>query len=200
VKDVTALHKFVLQFKDKLHDEDSAKAQRTVMRSATLTPSCEDLNEASTLAEIQRLLLMDDRLQSLSPESSSHFNASLHQFALFNFSLDEALRILMNEKQREDRDLGGHAEVALIIVYALLMVAGLVTNLLVSFVVARRAQMHTARNLYIVNLTVSDITLCVICMPSTLVAILRYVICHLSSTAVYSEIHTKHINTVRTAQ
>lgn len=178
---VKALHKFVLQFKDTLHDEDSAKAQRTVMRSATLTPSCEDLNEASTLAEIQRLLLMDDRLQSLSPESSSHFNASLHQFPLFNFSLDEALRILMNEKQREDRDLGGHAEVALIIVYAVLMVAGLVTNLLVSFVVARRAQMHTARNLYIVNLTVSDITLCVICMPSTLVAILRYVICHLSS-------------------
>jgi len=119
---------------------------------------------------------MDDRLQSLAPESNSHFNTSLQQFPLFNFSLDEALRILLSEKQRDARDLGGHAEVVLIIVYALLMVTGLVTNLLVSFVVARRTQMHTARNLYIVNLTVSDITLCAICMPSTLVAILRYVI------------------------
>lgn len=137
--------------------------------------SCEDLHEASTRAEIQRLLLMDDRIQSLTPDSNSHFNTSLQQFPLFNFSLDEALRILLSERQREDRDLGGHAEVALIIVYAVLMVAGLVTNLLVSFVVARRTQMHTARNLYIVNLTISDITLCVICMPSTLVAILRYV-------------------------
>ncbi|XP_023723743.2 neuropeptide F receptor [Cryptotermes secundus] len=135
--------------------------------------SCEDLHEASTRAEIQRLLLMDDRIQSLTPDSNSHFNTSLQQFPLFNFSLDEALRILLSERQREDRDLGGHAEVALIIVYAVLMVAGLVTNLLVSFVVARRTQMHTARNLYIVNLTISDITLCVICMPSTLVAILR---------------------------
>ncbi|GFG35484.1 hypothetical protein Cfor_00548 [Coptotermes formosanus] len=143
------------------------------MSASAPASSCEDLNEAPTLAEIQRLLLMDDRLQSLTPESHSHFNASLHQFPLFNFSLDEALRILLSEKQRQGRDLGGHAEVALIIVYAVLMVAGLVTNLLVSFVVARRAQMHTARNLYIVNLTVSDITLCVICMPSTLVAILR---------------------------
>jgi hypothetical protein len=145
------------------------------MSASAPASSCEDLNEAPTLAEIQRLLLMDDRLQSLTPESHSHFNASLHQFPLFNFSLDEALRILLSEKQRQGRDLGGHAEVALIIVYAVLMVAGLVTNLLVSFVVARRAQMHTARNLYIVNLTVSDITLCVICMPSTLVAILRCV-------------------------
>lgn len=151
------------------------------MSPSTLTSSCEDLSEASTLAEIQRLLLMDDRLQSLTPDSNSHFNTSLHQHPLFNFSIDEALRILLSERQRADRDLGGHAEVALIIVYAVLMVAGLVTNLLVSFVVARRAQMHTARNLYIVNLTVSDITLCVICMPSTLVAILRYVK-HLSTT------------------
>lgn len=142
----------------------------------TLMSSCEDLNEEFTEAEIQRLLLMDDRLQSLTPESNSHLNTSLRQSPLFNFSIDEALQILLNERQREDRDLGGHAEVALIIVYGLLMMAGLVTNLLVSFVVARRAQMRTARNLYIVNLTVSDITLCIICMPSTLVAILRYVV------------------------
>ena len=58
-------------------------------------------------------------------------------------------------------------------IYAFLIVAGLSANLIVSFVVARRPQMHTARNLYIVNLTISDMTLCVICMPFTLVGILR---------------------------
>lgn len=60
----------------------------------------------------------------------------------------------------------------LICIYGFLMVSGLTANLLVSFVVARRPQMHTPRNLYIVNLTVSDMTLCLICMPFTLVGIL----------------------------
>lgn len=143
------------------------------MSPSALTSSCEDMNEVSSLAEMQRLLLMDDGHPSLTHETISHVNDSLNHSPLFNFSLEEAMLILMSEKQREGRDLGSHAEVALIVVYAVLMVAGLVTNLLVSFVVARRAQMHTARNLYIVNLTVSDITLCVICMPSTLVALLR---------------------------
>ncbi|KAG8283452.1 hypothetical protein J6590_016712 [Homalodisca vitripennis] len=50
---------------------------------------------------------------------------------------------------------------------------GLFANLVVSFVVARRPQMHTARNLFIVNLTLSDMTLCVICMPFTLLKIIR---------------------------
>ncbi|XP_068084812.1 neuropeptide Y receptor type 2 [Anabrus simplex] len=114
--------------------------------------------EHITVDEI-RALLMDHR---------AYNNAS----TLFNFSLGKVLDILQ-EKQGADSNVSARAEVALIIVYSLLIVIGLVANLLVSFVVARRQQMHTARNLYIVNLTISDITLCLVCMPFTLITILR---------------------------
>lgn len=93
---------------------------------------------------------------------------------LFNFSEEHFTKILEGFwSSRKDRNLSSTAEIALISVYSFLIVAGLITNILVSFVVARRKQMHTARNLYIVNLTVSDISLCLICMPFTLVMILR---------------------------
>lgn len=54
------------------------------------------------------------------------------------------------------------------------MTVGLSANLTVIYVVARRAQMHTSRNLYIVNLAISDMTLCLVCMPFTLTSILRH--------------------------
>lgn len=54
------------------------------------------------------------------------------------------------------------------------MFVGLTANLTVVYVVARRAQMHTSRNLYVVNLAVSDITLCLVCMPFTLASILQH--------------------------
>ncbi|KAK9512638.1 hypothetical protein O3M35_001016 [Rhynocoris fuscipes] len=90
----------------------------------------------------------------------------------FNFSLTEAYRILI-EHSHADHNVDPITEAILIAVYGLLIVIGISANLIVSFVVARRPQMHTARNLYIVNLTVSDMTLCLVCMPFTLVSILR---------------------------
>ncbi|XP_054262500.1 neuropeptide F receptor-like isoform X2 [Macrosteles quadrilineatus] len=90
----------------------------------------------------------------------------------FNFSLDEAIGILI-EHQRRNRNVGQVTEYVLIVVYSFLILLGLFANLVVSFVVARRPQMHTARNLFIVNLTLSDMTLCVICMPFTLLKIIR---------------------------
>uniref|UniRef100_T1HVS0 G_PROTEIN_RECEP_F1_2 domain-containing protein n=1 Tax=Rhodnius prolixus TaxID=13249 RepID=T1HVS0_RHOPR len=87
-------------------------------------------------------------------------------------NLNEVYRILIEHKN-DDHNVDPVAEAILIALYALLIVVGILANLIVSFVVARRPQMHTARNLYIVNLTVSDMTLCLVCMPFTLVNILR---------------------------
>lgn len=93
---------------------------------------------------------------------------------LFNFSEEHFAKILQGFwSSGKDRNLSSQAEAALITIYTFLIIGGLITNFLVCFVVARRKQMHTARNLYIVNLTVSDISLCLICMPFTLVMILR---------------------------
>ncbi|XP_054264011.1 neuropeptide F receptor-like [Macrosteles quadrilineatus] len=96
----------------------------------------------------------------------------LNSSGIFNFNVIDAFKIIQEHKTR-DRNVNGATQVILICVYGLLIVSGLSANLVVSFVVARRPQMHTPRNLYIVNLTISDMTLCLICMPFTLVSILR---------------------------
>ncbi len=53
-----------------------------------------------------------------------------------------------------------------------MIVVGSVGNLLVIFVVARNPAMRTARNVFVVNLAVSDLMLCLITMPLTLIEIL----------------------------
>ncbi len=60
----------------------------------------------------------------------------------------------------------------LVLLYASMIVFGAAGNLLVIFVVVRNAAMRTARNVFIVNLAVSDLMLCLITMPLTLIEIL----------------------------
>ena len=60
----------------------------------------------------------------------------------------------------------------LICLYALMIIVGSVGNLMVIYVVARNPFMRTARNVFIVNLAISDLMLCLITMPLTLVEIL----------------------------
>ena len=60
----------------------------------------------------------------------------------------------------------------LITLYALMILFGASGNLLVILVVIRNRAMRTARNIFIVNLAISDLMLCVITTPLTLVEIL----------------------------
>ena len=53
-----------------------------------------------------------------------------------------------------------------------MIVLGSVGNLMVIYVVARNPTMRTARNVFIVNLAISDLMLCLITMPLTLIEIL----------------------------
>eukprot|EP00095_Tigriopus_kingsejongensis_P011593 maker-scaffold297_size217559-snap-gene-1.19 protein:Tk11593 transcript:maker-scaffold297_size217559-snap-gene-1.19-mRNA-1 annotation:"neuropeptide f receptor" len=60
----------------------------------------------------------------------------------------------------------------LVMLYASMILIGATGNLLVILVVVRNVAMRTARNVFIVNLAVSDLMLCLITMPLTLVEIL----------------------------
>lgn len=99
---------------------------------------------------------------------------------LFNFSLNEAIDIVIEHKKKIDRVFLPHVEAILIFSYAALISWGLISNCLLSFVVTRQCTRKTMtnngpspRNLYIVNLAVADLLLCIICMPFTLLALLR---------------------------
>lgn len=61
---------------------------------------------------------------------------------------------------------------ALIFVYSVLIIVGAAGNSLVVCAVARKPAMRTARNMFIVNLAISDLLLCLITMPLTLMEIL----------------------------
>ena len=60
----------------------------------------------------------------------------------------------------------------MILFYAIMISLGTAGNLLVIYVVARNPGMRTARNVYVVNLAISDLMLCLITMPLTLIEIL----------------------------
>ena len=60
----------------------------------------------------------------------------------------------------------------IVALYACMIIIGATGNLLVILVVIRNRAMRTARNVFIVNLAISDLMLCLITMPLTIVEVL----------------------------
>lgn len=94
----------------------------------------------------------------------------------FNFSLKVAYDIILKSQQSDI--LLPEAEIVLIIMYIVLISAGVVSNVLVCYVVVRQCarkkmDLQKSRNLYIVNLAIADLALCSICMPFTLIALIQ---------------------------
>lgn len=97
----------------------------------------------------------------------------------FNFTVNHALDVIIESQLNRDRVLVLYMELAIVVVYGVLFVVGLVCNGLVCFVVFRQcgkknvpSQGPSPRNLYIVNLAFADIIMCVVCMPFTLWALM----------------------------
>ncbi|XP_052903195.1 neuropeptide F receptor [Anopheles moucheti] len=96
----------------------------------------------------------------------------------FNLTLDNMTTFSSNIRQGLIEQYSNNRKVAdpwyhiLIVMYGTLIVFGATGNSLVVLAVARKPQMRTARNMFIVNLAVSDLLLCLVTMPLTLVEIL----------------------------
>lgn len=84
-------------------------------------------------------------------------------------SFGEGLKKL--ELYKTNRAIGSDALLALLIGYILLIALGAIGNGLVCIAVFRKPSMRTPRNLFILNLAISDLTLCLITMPFTLIEI-----------------------------
>ncbi|XP_071540845.1 neuropeptide Y receptor type 6-like [Panulirus ornatus] len=94
-------------------------------------------------------------------------NTSHH--SLFNFSIQEAYEIISATKAGY---LDKATEVVFIVCYVCLIIFGVGGNMMVGWVIWRKRTMRTPRNLYIINLTASDLSMCLVCMPITLVGLL----------------------------
>ena len=61
--------------------------------------------------------------------------------------------------------------ICLLVAYSILIMTGACGNGLVCIAVSRKPAMRTARNVYIINLAISDLILCLFTMPFTLIEI-----------------------------
>ncbi|XP_062561343.1 neuropeptide F receptor [Armigeres subalbatus] len=98
----------------------------------------------------------------------SRLNISLDNVTLSTSTIRQGLI----EEYSNNRKVGDPAYHILIVLYSILIIFGATGNSLVVMAVARKPQMRTARNMFIVNLAVSDLLLCLVTMPLTLVEIL----------------------------
>ncbi|XP_054917335.2 neuropeptide F receptor-like [Dermacentor andersoni] len=103
--------------------------------------------------------------------SVAELNLTLYSGA-FNFSLGRALDILQ-QHYRSDRVFSGSTEAGIVAAYVFLITSGVFCNLLVSGVILSHAKVRTNRNLFVVNLSVSDTALCLFCMPFTVYSLTR---------------------------
>ena len=104
------------------------------------------------------------------PRASVSNTTPLHP--AFNFSMSEAQTIV--DENTSGSYLEPRAKLIVIIAYILLIVLGTLENVVIAIVlIIKRQEKRTAANIYVINLTISDITLCLICMPFTLIKLTR---------------------------
>lgn len=71
-------------------------------------------------------------------------------------------------------DLNLSFRLVIYMLYILIFVVGIIGNLLVVFVVFRQQTMHSVTNIFIANLALSDILLCLFCVPFTPLYLLTF--------------------------
>ncbi|XP_041854365.1 neuropeptide Y receptor Y8b [Melanotaenia boesemani] len=69
----------------------------------------------------------------------------------------------------EDCSLSVSGTTFLIIAYSTVLAVGLIGNSCLVFVITRHKEMHNVTNIFIVNLSCSDILMCIICLPVTII-------------------------------
>ncbi|GFG31924.1 hypothetical protein Cfor_08080 [Coptotermes formosanus] len=129
-------------------------------------------NGSSPLAALpQRILYLREATYDdpLPWQLQRNFTAYLRNMSwVLNATINQG----MLEEFARNRVVEDPAFSTLIFVYSVLIIVGAAGNSLVVCAVARKPAMRTARNMFIVNLAVSDLLLCLITMPLTLVEIL----------------------------
>ena len=114
---------------------------------------------------------------SLSPEPSlnigvDHYSSTITSLTS-NATNSELDRSIIERFASNRRVTNEAAFIGLITAYCLLIVVGTIGNSLVVYVVAMQPAMRTARNVFVFNLAVSDLLLCLITMPLTVSPIFR---------------------------
>ena len=95
-------------------------------------------------------------------------SSSLKNLASGVLNLDAELNGIENKK------LKSHEEILVIMVFSIVIVLGIFGNLLVIWTVIANKNMRTSNNLFILNLAISDLTLCIFSIPFNAYKVLRH--------------------------
>lgn len=98
--------------------------------------------------------------------AAGNCSEQLWELCHHNWSSTEIAEDLFNST-RNDLITSPIVQAIFYLVYITIFVLGVFGNVLVCFVVARNKAMHTVTNLFITNLALSDILLCVLAVPFT---------------------------------
>ena len=111
--------------------------------------------------------------QRLWPNSSgSSVNANVSDMDIYT-DPKEWIESIVRENEKNMHRFPPETQIALIVAFATLIIFGACGNGLVCYVVARNPHMRTPRNIFIINLAISDLTLCLFTQPSNLMKVLR---------------------------
>ncbi|KAF2357866.1 G protein-coupled receptor rhodopsin-like [Trinorchestia longiramus] len=105
-------------------------------------------------------------LQLLQPDAGDNITSLLDLQHFANLTWDVDMTVI--DRFTNNLRVSEACLAVLLTAYAVLMIVGTVGNCLVVAAVARNAALRTARNLLLFNLAVSDVLLCVLTMPLTL--------------------------------
>lgn len=104
--------------------------------------------------------------------NSSILNEPSSILRRINFSIDDAVKEV-ERHVASGRVFEKFTETIIIVIYTILIISGLISNLIVSGIIIKNIKNFSARYLYVINLNISDLILCSFCMPFSLVALIR---------------------------
>lgn len=95
-------------------------------------------------------------------------SSSVENSYSFNFSKEEYFQ-LVREYSDNDHWFDSTTEVAIILSYSFVVVVGFALNSLICLAMIMTPKLRTRKNLFILNLAISDILMCIVCLPFTVV-------------------------------
>lgn len=108
------------------------------------------------------------------PNQDSYHGNDIYSYDLFDnvsgFDQNAMLSILSNQA---NNNFDKTTEAIIIIVFSIMIIFGALGNGLVCYVVFRNSHMRTPRNIFIINLAISDLTLCLFTQPLNLYRLLN---------------------------
>lgn len=138
-----------------------------------LYPTHNEAMEASVAPSLLEEVLVSSEREPLDNLILGNLtNLSNNLSWLFNVSDNLNINIDLINKFQRNRRVDDGAYYALIAMYSVLIVLGSTGNSMVVAAVIRQPAMRTARNVFIINLAISDLLLCLVTMPLTLVELL----------------------------